>query len=355
MSMLFNLLHSFSYFNINELDIEIENIIENLSFDLNESITSFTDKCFENFSNLKFNHLGTSLSIEYISDKIKYYKDLISFLNNEIEKIIFIHEDGLGFNYSVSREFSLDKIQNLVTLHLNSKGFRDILDFSWRNLSSGEQSLFSLFSRFYDFRYHQVHNMTLDQNIIILIDEGDIYFHPEWQKRFFKITIDFLSELFSGHQIQLIYTSNTPFITSDLPKSNIIFIEKNEDKSINVLSQMNDREETFGGNIHTLFSDTFYLKGALMGEFAKVKINTIIDYLNEVKSESRKGKSSKKEIEIDQTKKVSTKKTIDIIGEPILKKKLQEMWYEVYGIDDEIDVLKERIKELEKKKNDKNR
>ena len=71
-----------------------------------------------------------------------------------------------------------------------------------------------------------------------------------------------------------------------------------------------------------------------MGEFAKDKINKIIKYLT--------GESKQK--------KDDYKKTIDIIGEPVLKRKLQEMWFEKFGVEEEIEELQRRIEELKKKK-----
>ena len=42
---------------------------------------------------------------------------------------------------------------------------------------------------------------------------------------------------------------------------------------------------TFGANIHTLLSHGFFMKDGLMGEFAKSKIDDVINYLNNKESE----------------------------------------------------------------------
>ena len=46
---------------------------------------------------------------------------------------------------------------------------------------------------------------------------------------------------------------------------------------------------------------------------------------------------------------IGSNKTI-IIGEPVLKRKLQEMWFEKFGVEEEIEELQRRIEELKKKK-----
>ena len=131
--------------------------------------------------------------------------------------------------------------------------------------------------------------------------------------------------------MQLIFTANAPFLTSDLPKSNILFLEKQKDDSIFVHDKKNDRAETFGSNIHLLFSDSFYMEGALIGAFAKSKIDYIINYLNSNENNQPE---------------VTIKRTIDLIGEPLIKRKLQAMWSEKFGLDEELELLQNRIEEI---------
>jgi hypothetical protein len=80
-------------------------------------------------------------------------------------------------------------------------------------------------------------------------------------------------------KVHFIITSHSPFVLSDLPKENVIFLEKDEKTGYckNVTKETNI--ETFGANIHTLLSHGFFMKDGLMGEFAKEKINKILTYL----------------------------------------------------------------------------
>jgi hypothetical protein len=45
--------------------------------------------------------------------------------------------------------------------------------------------------------------------------------------------------------------------------------------------------ETFGSNIHELFTNSFFLADGLMGEFARTKISELIKDLNSVERISR--------------------------------------------------------------------
>ena len=137
-----------------------------------------------------------------------------------------------------------------------------------------------------------------------------------------------------------IFTSHSPFLLSDLPKENIIFLEKGKQ-----VYPFKDGKQTFGANIHTLLSHGFFMKDGLMGEFAKSKIDDVIKYLNNDK---------KNTITTDK----DAQNIINIIGEPIIKRELQRMLKnkmelsnktEIDTIKDKIKLLTERLEKLELK------
>ena len=116
-----------------------------------------------------------------------------------------------------------------------------------------------------------------------------------------------------------------------MPKSNVLFLEAFDDGTVIIHEKENNRAETFGANIHTLFSDSFYMDGAIIGAFAKEKIDTIIKYLSPENSEGPN---------------LDYKRTIDLIGEPILRRKLEEMWNEKFALNEELEMLRNRIEEI---------
>ncbi len=159
-----------------------------------------------------------------------------------------------------------------------------------------------------------------------MIDEGEVTLHPEWQKSYIKYLIEFLERNFTQN-IHLILTTHSPFILSDMPKDNIVFLEKGK--------QVYPEIDTFGANIHTLLSHGFFMREGLMGEFAKQRLEQILNYLT-------KGIDN---IDLSQQE---IKYTIDLVGEELLKRKLENLYNEFYGIviNKEDEYLK-RIKELE--------
>ena len=141
-------------------------------------------------------------------------------------------------------------------------------------------------------------------------------------------------------QIHLIISSHSPFILSDLPKENIIFLEKGKQ-----VYPFDDRKQTFGANIHTLLSHGFFMKDGLMGEFAKDKIQSIIKYHEDIE---------KKEILETDTIEYKTKKQKEfwqiqsIIGDDSLKQVIKDHLVEIEKVvlgNDE--AKEEEIKRLE--------
>jgi protein associated with RNAse G/E len=109
-------------------------------------------------------------------------------------------------------------------------------------------------------------------------------------------------------------------LISDLPRENIIFLE--DGKKVDALS---DKKQTFGANIHTLLSDSFFMNDGLMGEFAKERINKIISYLRE-EGYGQEMNFSEPWLRDKET----LKRIIETIGEPFLRKKVMELYYEKY-------------------------
>lgn len=211
-------------------------------------------------------------------------------------------------------------------------GYDYFLDISLeKDISSGEEAFIYQFANFFSL---DIDSLKFD-NIIVIIDEGELAFHPAWQRKYILYLVNFFSKNFSK-KIHIMLTSHSPFILSDIPSQNIIFLDKNENENCIVIDGLKEKKQTFGANIHTLLSDSFFMEDGLMGEYAKSKINELIDYLN--------GKESP--IEDNDT----AQKYIHIIGEPILKKQLQRMLdSKRLSKIDEIDMLKAQMSEIQQK------
>ncbi|WP_157418550.1 AAA family ATPase [Bacillus cereus] len=229
----------------------------------------------------------------------------------------------------------------------------EFFNFSWRSMSSGEMALLSIYARFYFTLSLENMLENPEDDLIILIDEGEVYLHPHWQGQLINSLIDYFSIIFKNspdlmqRNIQIILTSNSPFVVSDLPSSNIIFMTKEGNRSA-VVDGLEDYHQTFAANIHSLLSHAFFMEDGVTGAFAKRKINEIIDLL--VNEDVNTILRNEKKIE----------KTINLIGEPLIRHKLAQMLSDklsirMLSVEREIEKLKSRLEELESWKNDKNK
>lgn len=271
-------------------------------------------------------------TIENMKNHIKILFEIISIKDN-----INSNSNEIVINLKKSSKKTINLLIELLKSH--SKINLSYLNFKWDNndyqLSSGEMMFLTFFSRLYDIENRQFLPHNIENNIIILIDEGDIYLHPNWQKKFIKYMILFLKEYFFNKSIQIILTSHSPFVISDLPKENVIFLDRDENGLCKV-TNIDKHKQTFGANIHTLLSDGFFMD-SLLGDFANEKIQKVLDFLN--------GKNTAMNEELAQ-------KYINLIGEPIIKRQLQKMldskrFSEIDNIKVQIKELTERLSKLE--------
>ena len=115
-------------------------------------------------------------------------------------------------------------------------------------------------------------------NILICIDEGDLYLHPKWQADFFYKLIK-LVPMFKSANYQFVLTSHSPFLVSDLPRQNLIFLSVNSDNQ-SIIADQDEHIKTFGGNVGELYIDAFFMEGGLISRFAASKIQALIDKIN---------------------------------------------------------------------------
>jgi len=231
---------------------------------------------------------------------------------------------------------------------LISKNKIDLLD----RISSGERQLIHTLSTVL---YHLTNLNSVEKDdllvkynyINIILDEIELYFHPEFQKLFVKRLIDEINKLklreIKG--INILIISHSPFILSDIPKQNVLFLERGKPVSLDRFKDAN----TFAANISNLLSDSFFIGDGLIGEYAKSKIADTIEWLNLTREEQlKKEKNLPNRFDMLALKKNYHKKVITIIDEPIIKSKLLEMYSEIFGNEERKKHLKYEIDRLNK-------
>lgn len=268
---------------------------------------------------------------EYKKTKDKF----LYFFTNKINKDLNTYQD-----FNLSLDDSIEFMDYYIELYIFNKNLqKSLFEFSFKNLSSGEENkllLFALLERgitsFFD-KDKKAYSIT------IMLDEIENTLHPNWQKGIIIKLFDFFGIVHlkwkneKGYDIKfhIITSSHSPFILSDFSKENVIFLKKDEKSGDCKNDTDNIDLNPFGANIHTLLSHGFFMKDGLMGEFAKDKIDTAIKYLNKIK--------------LSEDELIYCENIISIIGEPIIKRQLQKM------LDSkrlsEIDLIKKQILELQ--------
>ena len=157
--------------------------------------------------------------------------------------------------------------------------------------------------------------------INMIFDEMELCFHPEYQRTFVNNLVSYIerAELNKVFSFNIILTTHSPFILSDIPACNILALKDGiPDNSFK-------NERTFAANIYDILGNNFFME-KFIGEFASNEIDRIINRLTNEKVITEKGKSI-------------IKSKIELIGDDIIRIKLLE---KLGGGDD----IRERVKIL---------
>ncbi len=194
-------------------------------------------------------------------------------------------------------------------------------------LSSGEQQLIHSVQ---SILYHIINvnsvfgnNISDDVNysyINLMLDEIELYFHPAHQKEFIQYILNGIKSLdipkIKG--INMLFSTHSPFILSDIPSNNILKLKKGE-PSIS-------EQKTFGANIHDLLADSFFMSSTI-GEFSKEKINEFIKKLNDTIKNRNDKKPQLLKSSISELEELGGESFINLIGESLVKDKLLQMYF----------------------------
>jgi len=298
-----------SYFTTKKRDRGNTITMEDLTNDFSYSYLNF--KSLEAFLiKLPDDKSHITLKLRQTINFIKYNNLLIN-AENEIE---------IGSAYKNKSLISNDYLAFLpppiyrVFIKLNDKTNGKEVDFI--SLSSGEKQLiYSLNSIYY-------HLINLDsvtkvkdqykityQNINIILDEIELYFHPEYQRKYILELLDGISKLNFKQikSINFILATHSPFILSDLPFACVLKLQNGKPSASEIGS-------TFGANIYDLLKDSFFLESGFIGDFAQKKIESLLKYLNSDPVANNEWNAQ------------TALKVINFIGEPLIRERLKFLY-----------------------------
>jgi|GEM_PF-1619394 hypothetical protein len=277
-------------------------------------------KSFEEYKNYYFNIIKI-LSDCFFSDKdgtqhvLKCYMALAEELSNN--KNITFSKDYISLN--ITKQVRINELIKVIDVTIDEKiksdfnemfsVFGGFFDYSIENLSDGENAYLSFFASLYE----QISLLTPSkENYIILLDEPESRMHPELTRNFINELILFLKDLNEDKKkFQVIISTHSPFILSDIQSNNIIYLEKD---NVGHCKPVKITLNTFGANIHTLLKDGFFMTST-MGEFATNKIKEVISFIDE--SDARN---------VTEMQKNYWLYIINSIGEPLIQNRMLKMF-----------------------------
>lgn len=212
----------------------------------------------------------------------------------------------------------------------------DIIPFE--GLSSGERQIaYTLGNLIYHLRNIESNSKDINSNINhvsthkygyvnVMLDEVELYFHPDLQRRFISLLLDSIKglQLPSNYGINITLITHSPFVLSDIPNNNILCMSRKE--------HVDAFDKTFAANIHDLFNNTFILPYTI-GEYAQLKITEIVSTYHRVRYIVKNDSNWKicderqewqKQLEWSRLKYVS-----EIIGDNYLSEETKDMLDEI--------------------------
>ena len=337
-----NAIGFFIYKSIHNIFYEEDEFIKKL---LSESLVSKCEKYLkEDVSD--YESYGFDLLLEIVKEldknevkdetrKIRkeYVESIITIANIFIEirengSLVDSNSSAILLKYTNNNRFLFEKLNSRLLQYTKSKELMSSLCFNLNeninnyllvketpnyHMSTGEGNLIEIFSQLFSYLLMYEKN---NEDIILLVDELETGMHLEWSRKLIKILIDNLSEILEdegkGRRIQLIFTTHSPYMLSDIKPGNVIMLEKNQETGY---SEGKVLQNTFAKNIQEIMKEN--LIDNIYGDFALAKINSMIERLNG--EEEHEGNEEE------------LLKEIHLISEPILRNKLLEMYDKKYN------------------------
>lgn len=204
------------------------------------------------------------------------------------------------FRFTKDSEEKLNTYINNIKSMFGNFVFR--LDFD--QMSSGQDALLQKLSTIYngieDAKGYK------RQSIVILIDEIDMFIHPEWERVILLAIQNLVSK--SGLFCELIFSTHSPITLSDLQAPSVIYIE-----DLKTHPEKRLDFNPFMQNIHLILRNPFFLKDT-QGALGKKYVESIVTKLTELE---------KKPLELTKAIATELESKIQDIGEVIIRERLR--------------------------------
>lgn len=228
---------------------------------------------------------------------------------------------------------SNEEIKKLIFLLESKKSHMKVgtgYESGFYNLSSGEEQFARIFASVEECIQR---TRYAGKNVILLMDEPDCYLHPDLARRFVNILVESLQNISKKMVFQVILTSHSPFLLSDLPGECVTRMDiEPETGNVRVCKS---EWQSFGNHLFTLLREGFFLD-ATMGEYA---IKVISGCLQKVDSIYNRVQSEKRITQEDWQELMQAEKLSEMIGDSAIR----------YRIKNHIRYIKENMYEIDQK------
>lgn len=313
---------------------------------------------FSNYKNLFDNKIFLHNENRFVSF-LKLIKDNHNYKVTKIRRAIYslIFLENLGYENIKNKSFDVNKLSELFENNILSKyidkgiTLTDLLPPSFfkvnlvlqdggifESLSSGEkQKIFIIYTILYHLK--NINDENNYKYVNIVLDEIELYFHPEMQKDFIS---DLLSVISTDEYIKsnisflnFSFITHSPFVLSDVTYNDVMALDGDG-------KQVKEIGYCFASNIYDLLNSNFFMK-SFMGRFAETKIDQVIAIINiyklirnnlnadlniDLQTKYKEFYNIEKKESLNEIKnriEASSRKLLEIIeyiGEPVLRNKL---------------------------------
>ena len=292
-------------------------------------------------------------------------KQAVNFL--KYEKLQYLHEEIVDIEICSNKIEKIKQQNNddVINRYLPPSLFDiDIIlenEINFNTLSSGEkQKIYSVNSILYHLNNIDSVQSYLKRykNVNIVLDEIELYFHPELQRNYLNHLHHTIAKTNSNNilGLNIIFVTHSPFILSDIPDTKILFLEKDSNDIQSKTIPSNKKIKTFGANIHELLINGFFMDNSI-GEYALKEIKNIVKFHYEVMN--LKDGSLKEKEEIYNNLKDKFYFIQEHIGEDYIAGIIKNHLVDIEKrLDSDsfkskrIEILKKELKDLEESSND---
>ncbi|CAE6916013.1 AAA domain [Vibrio sp. B1ASS3] len=192
--------------------------------------------------------------------------------------------------HNITKHDSDEKLEYLLPPSFFKVGIYLENKVEFSELSSGEkQKIYVISSILYHLRNLDSVSASGNKDLIkfnyvnIFLDEVELCFHPELQRTFIydlrkainKLNLNYI------YGVNFCFVTHSPFLLSDIPSGNIMFLDNNKDKSTSPNKLSSIHQNTFAANVHDLLIDGFFMDSSI-GKFAEETIREIVKFHSKV-------------------------------------------------------------------------